>query len=324
MKVFVTFDIEIWCPSWTNLDRDFPVAYDRYVLGHSRHGDYAMPKTLEILNRYGIHGVFFVEPLFAARFGLEYLARIVELIQTAGHEVQLHLHPEWTDEIRPPLLNNVSSKRQHLSHYTVTEQITLISHGLRLLREAGAINVTAFRAGNFGVNADTYVALGANGITFDSSLNATSRVSAPDLQKVDLALSPRRVGEVVALPISVFRDGFGRLRHAQVGACGSSEIEHALTLAEQRGEQLFVLFSHNFEMLMPKTSSPDWIVVRRFEKLCRAISENKQWKAAGFSDVTGEILSGENRHPSQVGKVSTAVRLVEQAIRNTIAYVHKA
>jgi protein-tyrosine phosphatase len=73
----------------------------RALYGRSPAGDYALPKTLEILDRNGLKGVFFVEPLFAARFGVEHLATIVDLIRAGGHDVQLHLHPEWSDELRP-------------------------------------------------------------------------------------------------------------------------------------------------------------------------------------------------------------------------------
>ena len=45
--------------------------------------------TLRVLKEHGIKGVFFVEPLFAARFGLEKLRIILELILEAGQEVQL-------------------------------------------------------------------------------------------------------------------------------------------------------------------------------------------------------------------------------------------
>jgi hypothetical protein len=54
------------------------------MYGRSPAGDYALPKTLEILDRNGLKGVFFVEPLFAARFGVEHLATIVDLIRAGG------------------------------------------------------------------------------------------------------------------------------------------------------------------------------------------------------------------------------------------------
>ena len=147
MKVLLTFDVEVWCNSWTDLDQVFPAAFERYVYGHSKHGDYALPKTLEILNAHGLQGVFFVEPLFAARFGERYLRVIVDMIHDAGQDIQLHLHPEWTDEISPAIISNNSVKRQHLIHYTGDEQTALIAYGKQLL-EAAAGPVNAFRAGS--------------------------------------------------------------------------------------------------------------------------------------------------------------------------------
>lgn len=84
MNVFLTFDIEVWCNGWDDLDGSFPGSFERYVYGHSADGDYALPQTLAILNKHGLKGVFFVEPLFATRFGAEHLATIVRLIRGAG------------------------------------------------------------------------------------------------------------------------------------------------------------------------------------------------------------------------------------------------
>jgi hypothetical protein len=112
MRVYVTFDIEVWCDGWSDLDGRFPSAFDRYYYGRSPAGEYALPKTTEILNQHGLVGVFFVEPLFSARFGSSYLDTVAGLIGGAGQDIQLHLHPEWTDEITPPILADVSRKRQ--------------------------------------------------------------------------------------------------------------------------------------------------------------------------------------------------------------------
>ena len=60
MKVYLTIDTEVWCNGWEAIDDQFPLAFQRYVYGRSAHGDFALPKTLEILNRFGLTAVFFV------------------------------------------------------------------------------------------------------------------------------------------------------------------------------------------------------------------------------------------------------------------------
>jgi hypothetical protein len=94
VQILLTFDVEVWCDGSST----FPEAFRRYVYGSSGAGEYALPKILDILGRYRLHGAFFVEPLFAARFGIEYLHRIVALIRSACQEIQLHLHSEWADD----------------------------------------------------------------------------------------------------------------------------------------------------------------------------------------------------------------------------------
>ncbi|MBI5256419.1 MAG: polysaccharide deacetylase family protein [Burkholderiales bacterium] len=310
MRVILSFDVELWCNGWDRLDQNFPGSFERYVYGRSARGDYALPKTLEIMNRHGLKGVFFVEPLFAARFGEQHLRTIVELIQSAGQEVQLHLHPEWTDEIRPPLIANVQAKRQHLSMYTLDEQVALIGHGKRALEAITGRAVTAFRAGSFAANRDTFEALARCGITIDSSLNDCYAVSGPDVARPPTYQTQWRVGPVVTYPVTVFRDGFGRARSAQVNGCGLGELAEALASAVQGGCGHFVIVSHNFEMLKPDRSDPDDRVVRRFERLCALLGARYE---VGSYPQQPAACTGE-RQPT-VGTWSTGRRYVEQALR---------
>lgn len=238
MNVHLTFDVEIWCNGWAHLDQRFPAAFERYVHGRSAHGSYALPKALEMLQRHGLRGVFFVEPLFAARFGQDYLRQITEMIEAAGQEVQLHLHPEWTDEIRPPLIDNIARKRQHLTLYTQAEQTALIAFGKKSLQAVTRGTISAFRAGSYAANAATYAALLANGIRIDSSLNEVEPESGPDVPTADRSAVATLVGEVASYPVTVFRDGFGRLRPAQVGACSFAELRTSLVDAKAKGAAL--------------------------------------------------------------------------------------
>jgi hypothetical protein len=285
MNVFLTFDIEVWCDGWDHLDTAFPGSFERYVYGRSRHGDYALPETLGILNRHGLKGIFFVEPLFATRFGTEHLRTIVGLIREAGHEVQLHMHPEWVNEAREPLIENCAKKRQHLHYYTLEEQTALIGHGKRLLEAAGSGPISGFRSGSFAVNDDTFEALRRNGIYLDTSLNRCHDVSAPELLRQHPDKTAFVVQGVTTYPVTVMKDGFGKDRPAQVGACSFSEMRDALLSAHRQGTRSFVVVSHNFEMLRPDTSMPDWIVVKRFERLCDFLSRHAgKFNVRGFDE----------------------------------------
>lgn len=318
MKVYMTFDIEVWCNGWNNLDAVFPAAFERYIYGRSPKGEFALPKTLEILDSFGLKGVFFVEPLFARRFGVGYLTEIVALIKSGGHEVQLHLHPEWTDEIRPLVFSGATRKRQHLAHYSLKEQCALITLGQQLLEEAGSGPIVAFRAGSFAANADTYRALRQCGIAIDSSLNAVHPDSGLDLRgRVDF--HHRQVFEnVQILPMTVFRDGLGRCRPAQVGACSFAEMRDALLSAQTLGIGHFVLLSHNFEMLRQASSVPDGIVVGRFQRLCEFLAAYEEsFDVSGFSSLSDSADSQATLLPYSRLQ-STLWRHGEQLIRRLL------
>lgn len=317
MNVLFTFDVEIWCNSWNTLDEDFPASFDRYIFGRSTRGEYSLPKILDTLGTYDLKGVFFVEPLFAARFGVEYLTTVVRLIQDVGQEVQLHLHPEWTDEAHDALLENVTVKRQYLTQYSLDEQQMLIGHGLRLLREAGCKPPVAFRSGNFCCNEDTFSAVTRNSLKFDTSINPQMEESQPG-NIMPAYANPYEVftrNELTLIPMSAFCDGFGFKRHAQIGACSADEITQALEDAVRKQWHTFVLLSHGFELLVPGRNIRDPFVEQRFTDICRFLAANRStMPTVAFSDLS--VFPDPCNLPlPTVGKLATVRRYAEQALR---------
>lgn len=319
MNVYLTFDIEVWCNGWDSLDASFPSSYERYVYGASRTNGYALPRTLEAMVQHGLTGVFFVEPLFSARFGAQHLRTITDMILAAGQDVQLHLHPEWTDEIGPSLIDDVSRKRQHLTYYTLAEQTALIGFGKHLLEQATGRPVTAFRAGGFAANRDTFAALGANGIVADSSLNECFDYAEGSLDGLVRREPDELIGDVRSFPVTVFKDGFGRRRPAQVGSTSFQELRDALDSAHAGGCEHFVIVSHNFEMLKRGSAAPDHIVARRFKQLCEHLAANRQRFQVTTLPSQG---SGGARSPRAVrpsaSLLATARRHAEQIVRRVL------
>ncbi len=121
----------------TTLTPNFRAAFQRYIYGPTSRGNYGLPHQLHQLQEHGLTGVFFVEPLFSTRFGLDPLAEIVGLVRERGHEIQLHLHTEWVDESNEPLLDNVTGKKQFLRYFSLQEQTILIQAGAKLIELAG-------------------------------------------------------------------------------------------------------------------------------------------------------------------------------------------
>lgn len=315
LDVFFTVDVEIWCDGWTDIDQKFPSAFRQYIYGTTPRGDYGLPYQLKVLNQHGLTGVFFVEPLFSTRFGKQALAEIVGLVQESTQEVQLHMHTEWVDEAIEPLLEVVQFKRQHLRYFNLAEQTTLIRTGAALLKQAGANDINAFRAGSFAFNRDTLSALSANDIRFDSSYNASMFGLDSGVMPGVTVVEPIECNGVFEYPMTVYKDGSKSLRHAQLTACSYTELEGLLWQALETGRSAFVILSHGSELLNPAKNRADDVVVKRFEKLCALLDKNRDcFNVRGFGDLKPPTLQPQ---PAALNSPmwKTATRMVEQAYR---------
>ena len=313
LDVFLTIDVEIWCDGWSDLDRKFPDAFRRYIYGPD--DDHGLAFQLRVLSDSGLKAVCFVEPLFAGRFGHAPLAEIIGLIESAGHETQLHMHTEWVDEARESAFPRALQKRQYLRDFSAADQSILVSIGVESLLRNGAPRPLAFRAGSFGFNSDTLKALEDNQIFLDSSYNATRLGASSGVCPGELLYLPRQVGGVLEVPLTVYQDGLGsrHLRHVQLTACASIEIEHLLWQALESDHRSFVILSHNFELLTTGARAVDRTVVRRFRKLCDFLMRNSDsFRVCGFRDRKPVPSSGPCLRSSAW---RTGVRIAEQILR---------
>lgn len=315
LNVFFTVDVEVWCDGWLDIDAKFAGAFSKYIHGPTARGNFGLPYQLDVLQQYGFTGVFFVEPLFATHFGEQPLAEIVGLVRERGQEVQLHLHTEWVDESREPLLADVHTKRQHLRYFSLEEQTTLIAAGLRLLGRAGAVGINAFRAGSFGFNRDTLGALAANGIAFDSSYNASFLGADSGVRPGEMVVEPIECDGVYEYPMTVFRDGTSSLRHTQLTACSYREMEGLLWQALESGRKSFVILSHGSELLNQAKNRPDEVVIERFHKLCAFLDRNRDaFQVCGFQGLSPQPVQLQPA-PLVSPLWKTGARMIEQAYR---------
>jgi peptidoglycan/xylan/chitin deacetylase (PgdA/CDA1 family) len=321
VDVLITIDTEAWplCPNWREDRLKGDLARD--IDGQTSSGAFGLGYQLDILNRHRLKAVFLVETLFTLAAGTEELQRIVRTIREAGHEVQLHLHTEWlswADQSPSP-----GPRRSHLKDFSLEEQTELIGLGYRILKECGATSVLAFRAGNYGANTDTLRALSRNGIRYDTSHNTCYLDSDCGMKELGALMEPSMFEGVCEVPISFFRDWPGHCRHAQLCACSAAEMRHALMEAWHAERRSFVIVSHSFELLRdrhkpPYRGRPDWIVIRRFERLCEFLAEHRdKFRTCGFEDV-GEYHANGAPMLLRSGVHRTAWRMAEQLARRVL------
>lgn len=319
LNVLLTIDTEVHpiLGDWRSdrLNRDVL----RDIYGQISDERLGLDYQIETFEKTGLKAVFMVEPLFslAKDVDQDHLSLLLMKILSAGHEVQLHLHPEWTRFADV----GVAFRGHELWRYSLDEQKRLIAVARNQLESLSVPRPIAFRAGGFCANLDTLKALGELGIALDSSydvsyLGGNCRLPAPRPLG-----SPSIIEGVTEIPVGGFQDYPFHLRHAQVCACSEHELIRALENAERQGWSFFVIVMHTFEMIGRRwhpTKAP-YIrgeVRNRFEKLCGFLQANSdRFRTIGFREVsTTHSRYQERSLPTIKGKMTeTVTRLVSQA-----------
>jgi hypothetical protein len=250
MQIYITVDTECTEERLTHSGIRPPLGYDIMMWGrfaNSRDG-LGLDFILQELDRFRFPATFFVEALCAEYFGVEGLAGVCSALQHRGHDVQLHLHPNfrrptWRAAGGVPLPDNIGE-------YGLVDQVALLTDGIQLLERCGVPRdtITAFRAGNYGASNVTWSALKAAGLLVDSSLNLCyldqDCLIRPDVPRIDLY---EPLPGVFELPISCFIEMGGGYRHLEITAISSLEMTYALDQMERAGVRCATIVLHPAE-----------------------------------------------------------------------------
>ena len=321
LQVLLTVDTEFWPEEGELTEGSVEYAYSRDLLGGEGGSVYGLSGQFEILRRYQLRGSFFVEALCGHVFGRQYLQRMVDMVLEAGHEIQLHIHPEWNHRMEDPLIPGKCSA--FLYDYTKDEQKRMLEAGLENLARCGVSDVNAFRAGNYGANWETLEALHELGIPYDTSYNWSRLGETCEMFSETPYLHPFQRNGVVEIPVSFFRSFLSEDRHAQLCACSFAEMSDALFNAWKHNWETFTIVSHSFELLEPGRRKGDTIVRERFEQLCAFLAKHAdKFEVVGFRDL--KLRSFERKpkqsRPISVRRRSTARRHAEQLMRRFLGH----
>jgi len=146
-----------------------------------------------MLEERKLKGTFFLNVYEYKAWGEPALRDIAQKLQSGGHEVALHTHPQWAYD----------PKRPNMYDYTLEEQTRIVAEGVSLLQSWTGTPVVSHRAGAYSANRDTLTALASNGIRFDSSWF----FQHPNSRLAELKLptgTPSEIGEIEEIPVSVY------------------------------------------------------------------------------------------------------------------------
>lgn len=184
-KILITIDTEVGEKGKFAKD-----GFEKFVMGKIANEYYGVPKIVEILNAHHAKGEFFVDVYEDNFFGEEKYVTLCKYLDNQGHGVQLHTHPSYAYDIN----------RINMHDYFLEEQIKIIYDGKERIKKWIGKKPIAHRAGNYGANNDTLLALKENNIQFDSSYytrHPNCKISLPIIN------DPFRNNHILELPVSV-------------------------------------------------------------------------------------------------------------------------
>ena len=324
VNVFITIDTEHSIGGAFSDPNLKPVGNDRRIYGRIGNKEYGIPLIMDIADRYGIPLTFFVEVLNKYYFGEEESREVCQYIIDRGHDVQLHLHPNYLNfTLTDPTKRQFSDQ---MFSYLLEQQTKLIEDGKQALIKYGVPPPVAFRAGNFGADSNTLKALVKNDFLLDTSYNRAYFNKGCQLAGIDFA-DADLLDDIWEFPVTNFFErrlgGGGRFRPLDVNGISFTEMRKVLDRASNSGPRNITILMHSFSFINPLDVQYQKVqlrtrVIKRFERLCCYLAQNSHnFRVMSFGDLNAESLaemsSQSSHHLPKLSPFLAIVRKIEQA-----------
>eukprot|EP01047_Picozoa_sp_COSAG01_P050971 COSAG01_NODE_5204_length_4413_cov_2.276541_2_plen_337_part_00 len=153
--------------------------FNQFMLGEVGESEpWGIELQAKIFKSYGIQATFFLDVYEHSFYGNDAMQGVVDTLLKYDQDIQLHTHPGWFEDARD--FKHVTKMRREKSCfdykrpwmwcYSLEEQVEILQHGIDCLKRWGVGMPVAHRAGAYGLNKDTIMALKKVGIPIDSSM----------------------------------------------------------------------------------------------------------------------------------------------------------
>ena len=250
-----------------------------------------------IANQHNASVEHFIDIYPYERYGESRFRRICDNILSHGHYLQLHTHPS----------GRFDRYRKYMHQYTLDEQRNIISWGKQKIRDWTGYEVIAHRAGGYGANDETLIALAENGIAIDSSFyfqNPACKIAYPHKNKCD------HYNGVFEIPVTVYecQKQFIPITkkikyHSKLDFRYGSSVADIVTFIHSAPDNsIITLFLHSFNFLnlryntRTKTYSNISVndhLIGQYEKLLYEISQIPSVRFSSFRDINSELATEE-------------------------------
>ena len=217
--------------------------------------EWGLARLISVFDELGISATFFLDVYGGDDEQVRHQRRAAEMIATSGHDLQLHTHPA-------PAFDRM---RQRLRDYDLREQEEIIAFGCDRIRTWTGLQPVVHRAGDWGADQRSLLALKAQGMRADFSACAWSNNCALDESLVN-GNGWKRVDGLLCASGTGFRDRVtGRIRRVDLGGASYREVTDILS----RKIDPMILTLHSFSFLRYDRSRTKFTDFRQYVEVLR-------------------------------------------------------
>lgn len=281
-RVMITVDVESYAKGNPDLQ----------IWGKQPDGEHGIRRIMDLLDKHGLKGTFYLNVYEAAKHGEDELAQVARVIHERGHDLQLHTHPG-------PMFG-VNVMRQG----SLSQQIEILKHGEQLIQQWTGKRVIAHRAGAFAGDMNTLRAVHAAGLAIDSSVS-------PAASKTEFAKTlppdnrPRVMEGIVELPVSFYTQAkFGDWRSLHYLDIESSSYDELVSVIRQfrdAGLPAVTIMMHSFSFVRNGHTEP--AVEQRFDHLLEFLATEPGIKPVTVSQLYPDWIKQLEASPQRADVV---------------------
>lgn len=308
LYVLFTIDTEISMGGALKDHSVSPVGADRRIWGETSSGRFGIELFMDEFEAHGMRGVFFYEPVGKHVVGEENLAAAARAIVERGHDVELHVHPEFKMDLDAVRRGDMEKPSARLHNYSLDEQRRYLREAADDLEKWTGRRPIAFRSGGFASDEVGAEACAAEGIPIDSSYNlwAVERGVSPFSLPTPLNDVAFLENGVLEVPMTnlVTRGPRAGYRPFELSALNAAEMIAAVEEMYEAGMRVCCTLTHSFRLIRTTNhqytdARLDWFNLHRLRAFLRHLEANAdRFRVVTYKDLPLERWRTELSAPS--------------------------
>ena len=252
---------------------------DVMVYGEVDGREQGLGFLLETFERHGISATFFVECANFFYFGDEPMKAVVERIQAAGQDIQLHVHPVWLSFVQDEIPGNFP-RNDYCAYRDFDDLRRIFELCIEVFERWVGKPPVAIRTGSLVTDENVYKVMAALNIPLASNIGTGIFQPEPSLRHDS---GRHLIHGVMEVPVFTYndRDIAGRVhrKSLQITSCAWPEMEQLLWRGRHSGVENIVILTHPTEFIKRRDYryreiTRNRVNQQRLEKLCAFIGEH--------------------------------------------------